>query len=183
MLPTPYYKDAHTLLYCADNRDILPYWPEKSVDFVLTDPPFSDWTHIGARTNPVGGHDGKSDWAMGGNEPQAMITFDSISDWDVSCIFDRLGYLARRWVVASIDWRHYAEMERQPRVLAARSYGHLGQAERCAAVYRRSTSARLGSDRYFSSARRLERKGQRAALRYWWAHGLERRRASCGVAL
>lgn len=107
----PYYADNHTILYCADNRDVLPYWAERSVDFVLTDPPFSDWTHIGARTNPTSD---SGDWITGGNEPQSMIAFDSISDRELSCIFDRLGYLARAWVVSSIDWRHYAEMERTP---------------------------------------------------------------------
>jgi site-specific DNA-methyltransferase (adenine-specific) len=107
----PYYQDNLTCLYCADNRELLPYWAERSVDLVLTDPPFSDWTHVGARTNPEtrGG-----DWIIGGNEPQEMISFDSISDWGVSSTFDRLGYLARRWVIANMDWRHYAEMERLP---------------------------------------------------------------------
>lgn len=111
MLPTPYYRDDHTILYCADNRDILPYLPERCVDLVLTDPPFTTWTHIGARTNP---ETAAGEWIEGGNEPQTMIWFDSISDWDVSCVFDRLGYLARRWVIANMDWRHYAEMERLP---------------------------------------------------------------------
>lgn len=101
MLPTPYYRDDHTILYCADNNDVLPFLPERCVDLVLTDPPFSDETHDGARTNP-------------GNEPQPMIDFSSISAWSLSNTFDRLGYVARRWVVASLDWRHYAELERIP---------------------------------------------------------------------
>lgn len=111
MLPTPYYKDAQTLLYCADNRDVLPYLPERCVDLVLTDPPFADWTHVGARTNPATA-EGK--WIAGGNAPAEMITFDSITDSQLSSIFDRLGYVARRWVVSHMDWRHYAEMERLP---------------------------------------------------------------------
>ncbi len=107
----PYYEDSLTRLYCADNRDILPYWAEKSVDLIYLDPPFSDWTHIGARTNP---ETSAGDWVTGGNEPQAMIGFNSMSDWALSSTFDRLGYLARRWVISHIDWRHYAEMERLP---------------------------------------------------------------------
>lgn len=103
------------MLYCADNRDILPYWAEKSVDLVLTDPPFSDWTHIGARTQAKEGTPDPSTGERGliGNA-EPMIEFDSLSDWELSCIFDRIGYVARRWVVSHIDWRHYAEMERLP---------------------------------------------------------------------
>jgi len=107
----PYYRDNQTILYCADNRDVLPDLPERCVDLVLTDPPFSAETHEGGRTSPktVNGA-----WEQGGNEPQAMIDFDSISAWQLSNTFDRLGYIARRWVVASLDWRHYADMERLP---------------------------------------------------------------------
>lgn len=39
-LPTPYYQDDTVTIYHADCRDILPLLPEKSVDLVLTDPPF-----------------------------------------------------------------------------------------------------------------------------------------------
>ena len=111
----PYYADERTILFCADNREILPYLPEKCVDFVLTDPPFADWTHIGARTHakestpdPITGKR-----ALVGSA-ESLLTFDSISSWELSNTFDRLGYLARRWVVSSMDWRHYADMERIP---------------------------------------------------------------------
>lgn len=107
----PYYQDNQTILYCADNRELLPYWAERSVDLVYTDPPFAEWTHVGARTNP---ETQASEWMSGGNTPQSMIDFDSISAWEVSNVFDRLGYLSRRWVLSHIDWRHYAEMERNP---------------------------------------------------------------------
>jgi site-specific DNA-methyltransferase (adenine-specific) len=110
----PYYRDDRTLLYCADNRDLLPYWAERSVDLVYTDPPFGEWTHLGARTNPVGGSGGRNTWDTPGNVPQPMIDFNSISAWDISNALDRLGYLARRWVLTHIDWRHYADMERNP---------------------------------------------------------------------
>ena len=35
-----YYKDDATVVYCADNREILPLFPDKSFDLVLTDPPY-----------------------------------------------------------------------------------------------------------------------------------------------
>src|SRR3972149_1227293 len=40
----PYYRDeqADVVIYCADCRDILPLIPDKSIDLVLTDPPYSE---------------------------------------------------------------------------------------------------------------------------------------------
>jgi len=39
----PYYRDEQVdvVIYCADCRDILPYIPDKSIDLVLTDPPYN----------------------------------------------------------------------------------------------------------------------------------------------
>ena len=39
-LPTPYYQDDIITIYCADCRDILPLIPDKSIDLILTDPPY-----------------------------------------------------------------------------------------------------------------------------------------------
>jgi site-specific DNA-methyltransferase (adenine-specific) len=36
----PYYQDDAVVIYHADCRDILPLIPDKSIDLVLTDPPF-----------------------------------------------------------------------------------------------------------------------------------------------
>jgi site-specific DNA-methyltransferase (adenine-specific) len=41
-LPRPYYADDAVAIYCADCRDILPLIPDKSIDLVLTDPPYPD---------------------------------------------------------------------------------------------------------------------------------------------
>jgi DNA modification methylase len=35
-----YYQDDAVVIYCADNREILPLFPDKSFDLVLTDPPY-----------------------------------------------------------------------------------------------------------------------------------------------
>jgi site-specific DNA-methyltransferase (adenine-specific) len=37
---TPYYEQDGITLYCGDCRDILPTFPDKSFDLVLTDPPY-----------------------------------------------------------------------------------------------------------------------------------------------
>ena len=39
-LPKPYYQDSEVVIYHADCRDILPLIPDKSIDLVLTDPPY-----------------------------------------------------------------------------------------------------------------------------------------------
>ena len=108
----PFYQDERTLLYCCDNEEILAELPEKSIDNVITDPPFSEWTHIGARTNPEVDADGVP--LSGGNEGQPMIDFAPVTSHQLGTAFDRIGYATRRWVIASMDWRHYAELERLP---------------------------------------------------------------------
>jgi DNA modification methylase len=53
----PYYQDDAVVIYYADNRDILPLIPDKSVDLVLTDPPYGaknncDYTRFSGGLNP-----------------------------------------------------------------------------------------------------------------------------------
>ncbi len=35
-----YFKDEDVIIYCADCREVLPLIPDKSIDLVLTDPPY-----------------------------------------------------------------------------------------------------------------------------------------------
>jgi len=41
-ITNPYYSDDWVCIVCADCREILPLIPDKSVDLVLTDPPYPD---------------------------------------------------------------------------------------------------------------------------------------------
>jgi site-specific DNA-methyltransferase (adenine-specific) len=61
-----YFKDDDVVIYCADCREILPLIPDKSIDLVLTDPPYG--INI-AKNGTVGGTNlavtknyGASDW-------------------------------------------------------------------------------------------------------------------------
>ena len=42
-----YFQDNDTSIYCADCRDILPLIPSKSIDLVLTSPPYDDLREYG----------------------------------------------------------------------------------------------------------------------------------------
>ena len=56
-LPKPYYKDesADIAIYCGDCRELLPLIPDKSIDLVLTDPPYG----IGYKPQK---HNSKTSW-------------------------------------------------------------------------------------------------------------------------
>lgn len=47
MLPEPYYQNEHCTIYCADNREILPFLGR--FDLLLTDPPYGIGEKLGPR--------------------------------------------------------------------------------------------------------------------------------------
>ena len=69
----PYYRDETCTIYHGDCRDVLPELP--AVDLVLTDPPYSERTHRGARTNR---------WNRKG---QPFIDFEAMSVDDIRHVF------------------------------------------------------------------------------------------------
>ena len=97
---TPYFDRDGITLFQGDCLDVLPTLGP--VDHVITDPPWSEVTHLGARTTrPEGG-------------PVPIVTFDAISDAALGEAFSLCGRLTRRWVIATIDWRHMLGLETQP---------------------------------------------------------------------
>lgn len=104
----PYYQDNLIALYCADMRDIdLP-----TADLVLTDPPYAEETHAGARTCPD--KDEYGNWRKGGNEGTELIDFDSVTVDELRQMFDRVAPSVSRWLVSFMDWRHVYHFEREP---------------------------------------------------------------------
>lgn len=89
---TPYYEDAAVTLYCGDNREILPTLGP--VDHVITDPPFGEHTHGNAKSNRTKGHGNKT------------IDFAAIDFAAIDFVLRSLGPLCRRWLIATMDWRH-----------------------------------------------------------------------------
>ena len=97
-----YYQDDHVTLYHGDCRDVLAGMPNQSVDAVITDPPYTERTHKQAKSNKGKGHGTR------------QIDFVAISDGDLDVIVAEMGRVTRRWVVASLDYRHAVKYDAAP---------------------------------------------------------------------
>jgi site-specific DNA-methyltransferase (adenine-specific) len=94
----------------ADCLDVLPTLPAGSVDNVISDPPFSERTHDGARGSVRTGRSAHKGFADG-EGTRRLIDFDSISADDFVGVVGEMVRVARRWVVITCDWRHAAVAE------------------------------------------------------------------------
>ncbi|WP_169979764.1 DNA-methyltransferase [Tautonia rosea] len=81
-------------LYRADCRDLLG---SVAADVIITDPPYGEATHRGART--------LKDLA------DRPICFDSITPEEFMACTRRFVSVARRWVVMTCAWQHAARLE------------------------------------------------------------------------
>ena len=90
-------------IHCCDCLDLMREMPDKSVDLVLTDPPYSDKTHKGARTT------------IGGKVvEESSIPFDCFTEQDMIDAFSLISKKAKRWIISFIDWRFMHIMEENP---------------------------------------------------------------------
>lgn len=97
-----YYSDDAVTLYHGDSREVLASLEDRSVDCVITDPPYSEATHKGARTRTTGANS------------DALVTFSEWTKDDLDHTFAEFGRIVRRWVVATMDWRHVADLAATP---------------------------------------------------------------------
>ena len=94
-----YYQDDHVTLYHGDAFDLMGGMADRSVDAVITDPPYDARTHTMARSNRAGY--GSS---AGGNRPfggTSGVAFTHIGHEGQRALFTELGRITRRWVVAN----------------------------------------------------------------------------------
>lgn len=106
----PYYQDDLTTLYCADNRDIA--FPD--VDVTITDPPYAEETHTGARKHArEGSADPSGKRRLIGNA-ETLLDFEHIDIVELRATFDRIGTATRRWTISFMDWRHIYQFDRDP---------------------------------------------------------------------
>ena len=93
----PYYEHAGITIWHGDCLDIMPM--VGLVDHVITDPPYSDTTHNGARTG---------DRAHAG----VLVDFASVQ---AGFIRDALSACrARRWGILTVDWQHVLPLKLEP---------------------------------------------------------------------
>jgi site-specific DNA-methyltransferase (adenine-specific) len=98
----PYYADDRTTIYHGDCREVLheqalqergPY------SLVLTDPPYDEQTHKGARTI---------------SPDLKLIDFQPMGREELRYLLSLAGSLCERWVIATVAWQHAADMELRP---------------------------------------------------------------------
>ncbi len=93
-LPKPFYERDGITIYNGDCRGILPLL--EPVDLVLTDPPYAEKTHLGARTE-------------GG---KVLVNFPSC---DAAYLRDILSLCPPlRWCIVFVDWRFALPLEEVP---------------------------------------------------------------------
>lgn len=95
--PAPFYQDAAVTVYHGDYREIMPTLGQ--VDHVITDPPYGDETHDNAKSNRGKGY---------GN---VAIDFSSLPYAELAALVEALGPKVRRWLIATMEWRHIAQLE------------------------------------------------------------------------
>ena len=104
-----YYQDDAVTLYHGDCREVMAGMADQSVAAVLTDPPYTERTHAGARTNstkaPAGGR------SLSGEG----VGFVSITDEGLRAALAECGRVSHGWVVATLAYQHaFAYDERPP---------------------------------------------------------------------
>lgn len=98
---TRYYSDESVTLYHGDALSALSAMGDKSVDCVITDPPFDARTHSMARSNRNGyGTSAKEGRPFGGT---SSVAFAPFAHDDQLALFAQLGRITRRWVVSNLS--------------------------------------------------------------------------------
>jgi len=85
-----YYADDLVTLYHGDCRDVMFQMEDRSVDCVITDPPYDARTHNGAKTN------------KGGRRGVKAVHFAPFTHERQVRTFTHLGRLTRRWIVTTL---------------------------------------------------------------------------------
>jgi len=97
----PYFQNDLVTLYLGDSFQILDTLESESIDCVITDPPFTERTHKGARKNTNTG-------------VQDLITFEAFTEEKLYDAFGKLGKVTKGWVVSSLDYHHAFKFEDNP---------------------------------------------------------------------
>lgn len=94
-------------LILGDALEFMTMLDDASVDHVVTDPPYGEKTHAGARTRVITGRKARAEYAGA----VKSVTFDAIDAETFLTLCRECVRVARRWVVMTCDWRHAAAAE------------------------------------------------------------------------
>lgn len=97
----PYFQNELITLYHADSFEIMESMASETIDCVITDPPFTERTHKGARKNTNKG-------------VQDLITFDSFTEEQLYSAFEKLATITKGWIISSLDYYHAFKFEDLP---------------------------------------------------------------------
>ena len=97
----PYYQDDHVTLYHGDAFSLLREMDEKTVDCVITDPPYTERTHSKARSNK-------------GTQNSKAVDFDEFTDQRLMDSLAMAGKVSKGWVIATLDYRHAVMIDHEP---------------------------------------------------------------------
>lgn len=103
----PYWqsRDGRAVLYHGDSIEVLPTLAADSVGICITDPPFAEETHKGART---------SKGAKSKRDAEVLIDFAPLSPEQIAARFAEVARVLRGWLIATVDWRHVHPLETNP---------------------------------------------------------------------
>ena len=90
---SPYYEDNAVRIFHGDCREVLPQLDER-FELVLTDPPYSERTHRGARTSRFG------------MQGKRLVDFEHLTVGEIRDIFGELAKHLSGWLVSFTDWRY-----------------------------------------------------------------------------
>ena len=96
------YSEPGFRIYHGDARELVPaIVGSHTVAHVITDPPYDAATHAGART-------------LAGGGPVELIDFAPITAVEIGDVLSRAA--PRRWVIATVDYRHVFPLQDRPPV-------------------------------------------------------------------
>ncbi len=97
-----YYQDDQVTLYYGSAFEVFPSLADKSVDAVITDPPYTERTHTKARS------------VTAGAVTKGVVAFAAITDAALASALQSMGRVSRGWVIATLDYRHAVQFDCEP---------------------------------------------------------------------
>lgn len=97
----PFYEEAGIRIFCGQAIGVMELLGEKVADHTFTDPPYSEKTHAGARTNKRG------------KKGESPVDFSPLTVSDLLTSFAAIGRATKRWTVATVDYHHVPFLEEE----------------------------------------------------------------------